>query len=162
MLKIELVEQTTKFNCGAAALAMILGLPSPEHVERDHMGRSCSISHADRGIATGQIGVFMDEAQRILFEAGIPALPFVNHLRRMTAGAWVCHLGTAFEWRTMFFYESTWLMVGRAMLMVPSLNTPGGQHWIVVAGDSVFDPSTKRKYRSYSEIPGFSDAILVA
>ena len=48
MFKIELVEQTTKFNCGAAALVMILGLPSAEHVERDHMKRDCSTSHADR------------------------------------------------------------------------------------------------------------------
>src|SRR5258705_13317391 len=92
MLKIELVEQTTKFNCGAAALAMILGLPSPEQVERDHLGRNTSTSHADRAIATGQIGIFMDEAQRVLFEAGIPALPYVNRLRRMAAGAWVCRV----------------------------------------------------------------------
>ena len=55
MLKIELVEQTTKFNCGSAALAMILGLPTPEHVERDHLGRDSSANHADRGIAIGQL-----------------------------------------------------------------------------------------------------------
>ena len=50
MLKIELVEQTTKFNCGSAALAMILGLPSPEHVERDHLGRDDFLqNHLARG-----------------------------------------------------------------------------------------------------------------
>ena len=47
------------------------------------------------------------------------------------------------------------------MLTVPSLNTPGGKHWIVVAGDKVYDPSTGRKYRSYHELPGLIDAILI-
>jgi hypothetical protein len=161
MLKIELVEQTTEFNCGAAALAMILGLPSPEHVERDHMKRDSSISHADRGIATGQIGVLMDEAQRILFDAGIPALPYVNHLRCMIAGAWVCRVWDRVRVADHDFLRMHLAGGGAAMLMVPSLNTPGRQHWIVVAGDSVFDPSTERKYRAYSEIPGLTDAILV-
>ena len=161
MFKIELVEQTTKFNCGAAALAMILGLPSPEHVERDHMRRDCSTSHADRSIPTGQIGVFMEEAQRILFEAGIPALPYVNHLRCMTARAWVSRVWDRVRVADHDFLRKHLAGGGAAMLMVPSLNTPGGQHWIVVAGESVFDPSTKHKYRSYSEIPGLSDAILV-
>jgi len=161
MFRIELVEQTTKFNCGAAALAMILGLPSPEHVERDRMRRDCSTSHADRGIATGQIGVFTDEAQRILFEAGIPALPYVNHLRSGITRAWLSCVWDRVRVADNDFLREHLAGGGAAMLMVPSLNTPGGQHWIVVAGDNVFDPSTRRKYRSYSEIPGLSDAILV-
>ena len=91
-MQIELVEQTTKFNCGSAALAMILNLPTPEHVERDHLGRDSSANHADRGIAIGQVGVLMDEAQRVLFDAGIPALPYVNHLRCITSARWICRI----------------------------------------------------------------------
>ena len=161
MFKIELVEQTTKFNCGAAALAMILGLPSPEHVERDHMRRDCSTSHADRSIPTGQIGVFMEEAQRILFETGIPALPYVNKLSCRTARAWLCRVWDRVRVADHNFLRKHLADGGAAMLMVPSLNSPAGQHWIVVAGDSVFDPSTKRKYRSFPNIPGWVDAILV-
>jgi hypothetical protein len=158
---IELVEQTTKFNCGAAALAMILGLSSPEQVEREHLGRDTSTSHADRGIPAKQIGVFTDEAQRVLFEAGIPALPYVNRLRRQSNGAWVCRVWDRVRIADHDFLRKHLAIGGVAMLMVPSLNRPGGEHWIVVAGEEVFDPSTDRKYRSYSEISGLSDAILV-
>ena len=125
------------------------------------MRRDCGTSHADRGISTGQIGVLMDEALRILFEAGIPALPYVNHLRCMAAKAGVCRVWDRIRVADHDFLQKHLAGGGAAMLLVPSLNTPGGQHWIVVLGDSVFDPSTGRKYRSYSEIPALSDAILV-
>jgi hypothetical protein len=161
MLKIELVEQTTKFNCGSAALAMILGLPSPEHVERDHLGRDSSANHADRGIAIGQVGVLMDEAQRVLFDAGIPALPYVNHLRCKAAGRWICRIWDRVRVADHDFLQNHLARGGAAMLTVPSLNTPGGKHWIVVAGNKVYDPSTGRKYRSYHELPGLIDAILI-
>jgi len=160
-LPIKLVEQTTDFNCGAAALAMILGLSSPEQVEGDHLGRDTSVSHADRGIAAGQIGVFMDEVQRVLFEAGIPALPYVNRLRRECNGAWECRIWDRVRVADHDFLRRHLARGGVAMLTVPSLNTPGGDHWIVVVGDKVFDPSSGRKYRSWSEIPSLSDAILV-
>jgi hypothetical protein len=140
---------------------MILGLSSPEQVERDHMGRDCSVSHADRGIATGQIGVFMDEAQRVLFEAGVPAVPYVNRLRRVVNGAWVCRVWDRVRIADHDFLQRHLARGGVAMLAVPSLNTPKGEHWIVVAGEKVFDPSAGRKYRSYSEIPALGDAILI-
>lgn len=158
---IALVKQTTKFNCGSAALAMILGLPSPEHVERDHLGRDSSDSHADRGITPGQVGVLMDEAQRVLFDAGIPALPYVNHLRCKAASSWICRVWDRVRVADHDFLNKHLARGGTAMLMVPSLNTPGGKHWIVVAGDKVYDPSTGQKYRSYSEISGLIDAILI-
>jgi hypothetical protein len=158
---ISLVEQTTRYNCGAAALAMILGLSSPEQVERDYLGRDTSISHADRGIASGQIGVFMDEVQRVLFEVGIPTVPYVNRLRRQANGAWVCRIWDRICVADYSFLQYHRANGGVAMLTVPSLNRSRGEHWIVLAGEKIFDPSTSRKYQSYSEIASVSDAILV-
>ena len=161
MRELQLVEQTNEYNCGAAALAMILGLSDPGEVEREHMGRECSTSHADRGMTPGQVGVFIDEAQRVLFEAGIPSVVYVDHDRCTAAGAWVCSV-----WDRVRIAESDFLRKhlangGTAMLTVPSLNTPGGEHWIVAAGNKVLDPSRGKKYRVYSEIPKLGGALMV-
>jgi hypothetical protein len=161
MRDIQLVEQTNDYNCGAAALAMILGLSDPEEIERDYMGRQCSTSHADRGVATGQVGVFMDEAQRVLFEAGVPAVPYVDLERCMAAGAWVCGVWDRVRIAEYDFLRTHLAAGGTAMLTVPSLNSAGGEHWIVVSGGKVFDPSTGKKYAAYAEIPKLLGAILI-
>jgi hypothetical protein len=107
MRDIRLVEQTSDYNCGAAALAMILGLSDPGKVERDYLRRECSTSHADRGVVPEQIGVLIDEAQRVLFEAGIPALSYVDLDRCMAAGAWVCRVWTGSGYAATTSFVST-------------------------------------------------------
>lgn len=162
MRELRLVEQTTPHNCGAAALAMILGLSDPGDVERYHLRRECDASHEDRGItAPGQVGVFMDEAQRVLFEAGVPALPYVDLDRCINAGAWVTRVWDRVRVADYPFLRKHLAEGGTAMLIVPSLNAAGGEHWVVVSSGKVFDPSTGKKYGTYSEIPKLFGAILV-
>lgn len=161
MRDIQLVEQTTDYNCGAAALAMVLGLSDPGEVERDYLRRDCSASHADRGIATDQVGVIIDEAQRVLFEAGVPALSYIDLGRCTASGAWVCRVWDRVRIGSYDFLREHMAAGGAAMLIVPSLNKAGAEHWIVVAGDKVFDPSRLEKYRTYAGIPKLGGAILV-
>jgi hypothetical protein len=86
---------------------------------------TATADHADRGITTGQIGLFMDEAQRVLFEAGLPALRYINHLRNMTAGAWVSRVWDRVRVAGHEFLRKHLASGGAVMLMVPSLNVPG-------------------------------------
>jgi hypothetical protein len=161
MRDIQLVEQTTDYNCGAAALAMVLGLSDPGEVERDYLRRECGTSHADRGVVPEQVGVLIDEVQRVLFEAGIPSLSYVDLDRCIDAGAWVCRVWDRVRICSYDFLREHFDAGGAAMLVVPSLNKPDTQHWIVVSGDKVFDPSRLKKYQTYAEIPALGGAILV-
>jgi hypothetical protein len=161
MRELQLVEQTNDYNCGAAALAMVLRLSDPGVVEREHLGRECSTSHAGRGIEPAQVGVLFEEVQRVLFMAGVPALPYLDIAVGIAAGAWIIKVWDRIRVADHGFLETHLGEGGTAMLVVPSLNTAGAQHWIVVAGRKVFDPSCGKKYGAYSEIPKLGGAILV-
>ena len=45
--------------------------------------------------------------------------------------------------------------------LVPSLNMAGAEHWVVMAGGKLLDPSRRKKYGTYSEISKLGGAILV-
>ena len=161
MGKIERVEQTSRWNCGSACLAMVLGLPI-EAVEDEHLQRTVGElrdpepNHVTKD-ADGVIGVTSFEMQAILWDLGIRHLylsipgppdcedagwydrvgrdmPVLDHLDRVGR-----HLDSG----------------GLAILGVDSLRYENGKHWIVAQGQEFFDPAPGEGPR-YSHLSEFS------
>jgi hypothetical protein len=160
MRELQLVEQSDEFGCGAAALAMVLGLRSQSEAEQ-LMGRECKTSHAGRGLVPAEMGVFPEEAQRVQFAAGIPSLRYVDLEHCLATDAWVLRIWDRVRIGEYDFLRQHLRSGGTAMLAVPALHREDRGHWIVVSGDKVFDPSSGKKYRAYSEIPKLLGAILI-
>lgn len=166
---IKLVRQTTRFNCGSACLAMVLGV-SVEDVETYRLRRAPG-ELKDPKTGPGEIaevGVFAEEMLAVLWDAGIPHLfvrfpvtggdvydrvcenlPAISPVDRV-----VGHLNAG----------------GIAILAVNSLRTPGGGHWIVANGTRLLDPREGSDGPTYTTMAEFDqenpldvhDAILVA
>jgi hypothetical protein len=157
---IKRVEQRNNYDCGAAALAMILGLSSPEEVERLHLGRECSTRHDDRGIIPVRLGVTNQEIEFALFKAGIPFLPYWCP-EMYAKGTWLERMGDRVRVCTDAFVRAHLARGGTAMLTVLSLNEPGMQHWIVVTGGREFDPSREKKHAGIEDVTKIVSAILI-
>ena len=109
---ISLVEQTTRYNCGAAALAMILGLSSPEQVERDYLGRTPASAMRTAALRPGKsASSWMRFSECYLKWAFRPCLTSIVYAaRRMALGCVV--YGTAFAWQITAFYKTIWPTAG--------------------------------------------------
>ena len=157
---IKLIEQSNGFDCGAAALAMILGLSSPEEVERLQLDRECSTRHDDRGLTPPQLGATNQEIEFILFKAGVAFLTFWC-LEMFPPETWLRRMFDCVRVCTDEFVRAHMAQGGTAMLAVPSLNRDGAQHWIVVSNGKVFDPARGRKYAGIADVTKIVSAILI-
>lgn len=157
---IQLVEQSNGYDCGAAALAMILGLSSPAEVERLHLGRECSTTHEDRGITPPQLGVTNQEIEFILFRAGVPFLTYWS-LEMFPDTAWPRRMFDRVRMCSDEFVRQHLSAGGTAMLVVPSLNASDAHHWVVASGGALFDPSQGRKYKAAADVAKIFSAILI-
>lgn len=156
---IRLVKQSTERNCGAACVAMLLGLETADEAE-ELLGRRCHDELPGVGLDPPYCGVLLDEAARLCWEHGIPTLQSYHSELYREAAPWRLELRDVLHVPDERLTERHIHAGGTAMLGVPSLNTPYG-HWIVVSGGKVFDPSTMRTYRD-GDRPEIEAALLVA
>lgn len=137
---IYLVEQTNRFNCGSACLAMVLHR-TVEEVEMLCLTRSVGelLDPAPADPKTPQIGVCTEEMEAVLWDAGVRYLR-VN-LPASDEDSWYSRTYDGMRVLHGFDRIAGHLNHGRvAILAVDSLRNPDGGHWIVAAGRTLLDP----------------------
>lgn len=159
------IEQENSYDCAAACLAMVLGLPS-SHAAQMLIGRWCEddLSHLMEGLADpdceGRIGVTNVEIERVLWEQGIPAL---GHFPREECSD---DHEAFFAWDALYILDKEKLkehfLNGLAIVFIPSMNKDSTRpHAIVIDHGKVYDPG--RNFADhYSRLVDVLDCIVYA
>lgn len=144
---MKLVLQTSKWNCGSACLAMVLG-KTIEYVEdvclRRQPGDLMDPEFDDPQLAT--IGVTSFEMIPVLQDHGYPCWNYVIPPRPDgEKRTWYDRVGWDLPVIDPLNRTLDWMNSGNvAILGVASRTIEGGFHWIVSAGGEYFDPTPRR------------------
>ncbi|WP_341909643.1 hypothetical protein [Ferrovibrio terrae] len=141
--RIQLVEQTGNHDCGAACLAMVLGLRSSVIAQQHQLLRTVGELQDSEPIAGDDctVGVAACEIMAVLWDRGILALhiipPCVKDPR-----SWYDRVADQMPvLQSLRRIEDHLDDGGVAILGVASRKIPGGGHWIVAQGHALFDPN---------------------
>ena len=167
-MKINLVKQTTEFNCGSACLAMILDM-SPAEVEekvlKRKIGELYDTEETDENLP---IGVTAYEIQAALYDYGY--YPYYIHVPCKKVGDnWFHRIGDQLPLLKSLERIERHIYHQRrpAILGVDSLKYKGGSHWIVVNNRRLYDPADyEHTYQHLSDYNAehqlkISEAILI-
>ena len=145
--------QTNAWNCGSACLATILET-TVEDVEERLLRRTVGElldPEPPEGVPP-QIGVSSHEMLAVLWDEGISAYqPWMRHAEPQD---WYDRVHDDVPvLRALDRVITHFTAGGVAILAVPSLRKPGGQHWIVADGPAFLDPAGFEPpvYRSFND-----------
>lgn len=160
----QLIIQETAYDCGAACLAMVLGLPtssSAQFVLGRRIDEDLSDLYEDIG-CDGRVGVSGFEMMRVLWEQGIPCCPYFPR------DQWGDESESFHAWDKMYLPKPEMvrqhLCRGLGIVMVPSITTPTENHAIVMDHGVVWDPGrafTERYDRAVDVLDSILFAILI-
>ena len=148
---MERIEQTNRWNCGSACLAMIFDCTVGE-IEKNYLRRKVGELKDPKDDSI--IGLSAYEVELIFWKRGIRYVRIEPRTYDPENGEdWydrvVDDLPLLFD--RVGIIESHLIQGGTALLGVPSLRDEGGSHWIVGQGRDLFDPSLhEEKYTRLS------------
>jgi hypothetical protein len=151
------VEQTNANNCGAACLAMVLGLQNIIEAELI-LGRDClQPMPLLRDGKPVTMGYSTEEMSLALFANRVP-----HYLWKAPEN---CPNWKQVCWEALHIptIGDVYVMIkqGRPVILaVTSLNYEDSDHWIFVIGDTIWDPSPMKRYGGGEVLP-IVEAILL-
>lgn len=153
------IAQRGAYDCGIAAMAMLLDISYEAAAEA--LGRD--VAEPNTFMREGKpAGVLPDEMVAIAWRLGRPAA-FIRtrEFFRSWAPEIINGQGGAFALLSTRNLVRQFLPGRAACVVLPSLNVPGGAHWIAWDGKAVFDPSPGQRYQEMPDDVEIAEAVLL-